>query len=226
MFFRVAQKKSRRFRAAWLFAALLLAAGSESALALPKPDRIITPVDLTATQARASQVNRPLLLLVAEPGSSRADDNARDALDSRGVRQETDGKALLAVVDLGVSQARATAARFHPLETPLLVCLSPRGMVLSRSQKPITKEVILEQLRRTIEESLETDRKFEALKKAADDSKSDSSAHLALADFLMERNNAFEAIPILTVIAHSGEIPAALRIRVWADLVRAHYWYR
>ena|ERR1700722_12986283 len=225
VFSSLVNKSARGFCLVCFFAAGLLMVGAlQPSAGAPKPDRIIEPANLSAAQERASRLNQPLLLLVTESGSSRADDQARNAFESRSVRQKADGKVLLAMMDLSVSRVRATATRFHPLETPLLVCLSPRGIVLSRSQKPITQERILQDMRQAVETSPETDRKLGELENAAHNSKNDSSAQLALADFLMEHNNAFEAIPILEVVAHSKNVSTPVRIRVWADLVRANFW--
>jgi hypothetical protein len=225
VFFPLANKNTLPFRPFRILAALLLmAAGCASALGAPRLDQIITPADLAAAQDRALRLNRPLLVLVVESGGSRADDEAIDAFKSRSVRQNSDGKVCLAITDLSASEVRATAARFHPLETPLLVCLSPRGIILSRSRKPINGELITEKMRDAGDESLLTDQKLEVLEKAVGNNGSDTAARLALADFLMERQNAFEAIPVLTALAHSKDVPAPLRIRVWADLVRAHFW--
>jgi tetratricopeptide (TPR) repeat protein len=223
--FRNVNQNARFLRVAWFFAALLLmTAGSETAFGFPKPEQIITPADLTAAQKKASQLDRPLLVLVAEKGGSRADDDALDAFASRRVLQKADGQVLLAILELSVSRARATGARFHPVESPFLICLSPRGMVFSRSQKPINNELIVEKMRQAVENSPATDRKLETLEKAAASHKDEVAAQLALADFLMQRQNAFEAIPVLEAVAHSKEVPAPVRIQAWADLVRAHFW--
>jgi hypothetical protein len=168
-------------------------------------------------------LGRPLIVLVAESGQSQADTAALGALESRVVRNES-GAALTVVMDLSVSRTRATAARFHALETPLLVCVSPRGVIISRDQKPITKTLILERMREAAEQSPQLDTKLARLEEVADKNKNDVAAQMDLADFLIERQNAFEAIPILAAVAHSEMADASLRIRAWVALARAHLW--
>ncbi|HEY3864157.1 MAG TPA: hypothetical protein VGO59_19990 [Verrucomicrobiae bacterium] len=183
---------------------------------------VTTPAELGAAQARASERNLPLCVLVAEAGASRWDDQARTALESGGTR---DGAgAALALMDLNVSRARATAARFHPLETPLFICLSPRGVIVSRDQKPITRGLILRRVRQAAEQSPELDAKLAALKESADKNKNDPAAQWALADFFARQQNALEAIPLLEPIAHSETAETPLRLRAWVALGRAHLW--
>jgi tetratricopeptide (TPR) repeat protein len=199
-------------------ASALMQAGCQSGPGIT----IITPAELAAAQERASKSGRPLIVLVAESGKSQADDDARAAFDSRAVQKER--RAALATLDPGISRARATAAEFYTLETPLLVCLSPGGLIVSRDQGTITASLVLERIRQAAEQWPELEVKFARLKESAANNKNDAAAQLKLADFLMERHNALEAIPVLTAVAHSEAVDTASRIRAWAELARAHIW--
>lgn len=184
---------------------------------------IVTPEELSATQVQAEKLNRPLVVLITESGSGAADNDAHAIFATRRVVQTANKTAVTAWLDLSVSRARATAARFHPVDTPLLVCLSPHGVILSRDTAPITENLILDRMQQALAQSPELDAKLEQLQKAADN-KNDTAAQMRLADFLTERKNAFEAVPVLAAVAHSDAVDSNLRIRAWADLVRAHFW--
>jgi hypothetical protein len=183
---------------------------------------IITPADLAAARERAFKSGRPLVVLVAESGKSKADDNARAAFVSRAVQKG--GGAEFAAMDPGISRARATAASLYALETPLLVCLSPRGLVIGRDQGAITESLVIERIRQAAEQWPELEAKYTRLRELADNNKNDAGAQLKLADFLMERRNALEAIPVLAAVAHSEAAVPGLRVRAWAGLAQAHIW--
>jgi tetratricopeptide (TPR) repeat protein len=129
----------------------------------------------------------------------------------------------MAWLDLSISRARATAARFHPVTTPLLVCLSPHGVIISRDTESITESLILERMQHALARSPELDAKLDLLEKAADN-ETDTDAQMQLADFLMDRKNAFEAIPVLAAVAHLDTVDSALRVRAWEELGQAHLW--
>lgn len=184
---------------------------------------IITPEELNAAQLQAAKLNHPLILLVTDPGNGAADNDAHGTFASALATQAAHKTVVTAWLDLSISRARATAARFHPLETPLLVCLSPRGVIISRDAAPITEDIILKSIQEALARSPELDAKLDQLEKAADN-ETDTDAQTQLADFLLDRKNAFEAIPVLAAIAHLDAVDGGLRIRAWAELVRAHFW--
>jgi hypothetical protein len=128
------------------------------------------------------------------------------------------------LLDLNVSRNRATAARFHIVDTPLLICLSPKGLIVSRDEKSLTKDLVLKRVEEVGPKAVELDAKLAALKETVVNNASDANAQLALADFLRERQNMREAIPHLAVVAHAETADTALRIRAWVDLARAHLW--
>lgn len=211
---------------AWHFSGVLCAAflaGCQLGSGHGGGASIITPEELSSAQAQAAKLNRPLILLVIDSGNGATDNNAHATFVSQRVAQTADGTVVTAWLDLNVSRARATAARFHPLETPLLVCLSPHGVIVSRDTAPITENLILERMQQALAQSSPLDAKLDQLRKAAED-ESDTAAQMRLADFLMERKNAVEAVPILALVAHSNAVDVDLRIRAWAELGQAHLW--
>lgn len=221
MFGSVVKKYVCHFSAVVLWAAFL--AGCQLSTGRGGVASIITPEELGATQAQAAKLNRPVILLVTDSGNSAADNDAHAAFASGRATRAANGKVLMAWLDLSISRARATAARFHPVETPLLVCLSPRGVIIDRDTAGITENLVLERMQQASARSLELDAKLDDLEKAADN-ENDVAAQMELANFLMDRKNAFEAIPVLAAVAHSDTVDNGVRIRAWADLVRAHFW--
>jgi hypothetical protein len=212
---------------AWHFFAVVLCAayfaGCQVGSGRGDATSIITPEELSAAQAQAAKLNRPLILLVTDSGNGATDSDAYTTFASRRVVQTADEKVVTAWLDLSVSRARATAARFRPLETPLLICLSPDGIIISRETGSMTESLISDRMQRALAQSPALDIKLDQLRKAAGN-KNNTTAQMQLADFLMERNNAFEAIPVLALVAHSDAVDAGLRIRAWAELGQAHLW--
>jgi hypothetical protein len=178
--------------------------------------------DIDFEIARASAVRQPLLLLVTESGLSPADDAARSLFQSLAARGNFD-RAIPVVLDLSASRNRATATRFHATNSPLLFCLSPRGLIVTRDQPPLTKNIILRRLDEVAREAPELDARLALLEAAAEKTR-DSAAELALANFLFAQRNAREAIPRFKAVARSEAADPALRLRAWVDLVRAHFW--
>jgi hypothetical protein len=207
--------------AAVVLAASFLVAGCHVGSYLPASWSISTPAELEAAVARASELKKPLVVLVAEAEASRADDRAIAALNSE-VKQQTNGVAFV-LLDVSVSRTRATAARFHALETPVLLCLSSRGIVISRDGAPITRSLIEQRVSDAARQSPVTDEMLQSYAHMAAVG-ADAPSQLKLTDFLLAHHNAFEAIPKLEAVAHSDAAPAALRVRAWVDLARAHLW--
>lgn len=231
--FGAAVKKSSRLLhpAAVVGAAWLLSLGCRSGAVNPPLISVATPEELAAVQARALQQMRPLVLLIAESKHSQADDDAITALKSLAARNEN-GSALLAVLDVSVSKARATATRFHALETPLFIYLTPHGVLLSRDQIPISenlnagiiRNLVFDRMRQLTERWSELDANFARLEAAAEKNRNDVAAQLKLAEFFVEHRNELEAIPVLAAVAHSQTVDNVSRIRAWTKLVQAHFW--
>ena len=180
-------------------------------------------VDLDAEIARAAEAKRPIVLFVLDSGQN--DEDAKSLLDVSTRKANEIGVATL-VLDLSVSRNRATATRFHITDTdmPLLVCLSPKGVIVSRDERPITKEHVLKRIAEAARRAPEIDAKLAELEEAAAKNSKDAPAQLAIADFLLAQHNAREAIPYLESVAHSDLVDTSLRVRAWVELARAHLW--
>ena len=213
--------------AAFALAAAALLAGCRSTPNAPAPAAMFQAaaggLNLDAGSARARELKRPLIILVAELGQSRADDEACASFESPSVKATHD-RSMTVVLDISVSRNRATATRFHVTETPVLLCLSSRGIIISRDEKRITKSLVLKRIEEARQESPELDGQLVSLEKAAGNGANDVAAQFQLTDFLLDHHNSFEAIPLLATIAHSEANASALRIRAWVALARAHYW--
>jgi len=188
-----------------------------------KPAAPDTSVDLEEVLGRAFAVKQPVILLVIEAGRSPADDEARALLESPEVKAKRD-RAITVLLDMSVARTRAVAARFHVMATPLLLCLSSRGIIVSRDEKPVAQDLLLQRIDEVAQQAPEVDAKFAALVKGMGTNPKDADAQFALTDFLLAHHNAFEAIPHLEGLAHAKANAPAVRIRAWVDLARAHYW--
>jgi hypothetical protein len=160
------------------------------------------------------------MVLVFEPGQSPADERARSLFKSLSGQFKNED-IVPVLVDLSVSRNRADAAQYHITATPLLVCLTPKKLIVTRDEAPITKELILNRMTSVATRSHELDAKLAALKTRA---VSDVTAQSNLADFLLAQHNAREAIPSLEAVAHSEAADQAQRVRAWVELAQAHLW--
>jgi hypothetical protein len=180
-------------------------------------------VDLDALLAKSLEVQRPILVLITESGQGDADNNARARLEDAQVQGNRD-RVTSVVIDLSISRNRATAARFHVSDTPLLVCLSPQGVIISRDEQPITKDLVLKRINEAEQRATDLDSQFKSLEKAVATNPNQAGAKLNLADFLLAHQNSREAIPHLASVAHSDAFETSARVRAWVDLARAHLW--
>jgi hypothetical protein len=171
--------------------------------------------------SRAAEQERPLLILVGESGSNG--DLGASIFDAPPL-----AAALHQVVpvrlDMNSSRNRAAAARFHVQQTPLLLCLSSRGVQISRDDKDVTAALVERRIGQAVEQGPSLDAQLAALKEAARQNRDNAAAQLRLTDFLMAHGNALEAIPRLAALAHSETVAPSERIRAWVDLGRAHLW--
>jgi tetratricopeptide (TPR) repeat protein len=185
----------------------------------PGAVRLPADVDLDNRLNEAAKSNRPLAILVLD-GNNR-DDSAR--LDLVG-SPDTSSPIEIIEIDISNSKNRAIAARFHPTVTPLLLCLTPDGIIVSRDEKPGSAELVRQRLGAAITKSAEIDSQLASLKSAVARTPADTDARLKLADFLLASHNDREAIPQLEAVAHRKDVPAAVRVRAWVNLVKAHQW--
>jgi hypothetical protein len=175
--------------------------------------------DLDAEIARASSLRQPVLVLVIESGLSRADDRARALFETAPVNG-----IVPVLLDISNSRNRATATRFHLTKTPLLLSLSPMGLIVTRDEKPLSKELLRNRIADVEQKSPALDAKLTSLRQAAVTQQINPPAELALADFLLAHQNAREAIFHLSMLASFKDNDPARRIRAWVELARAHLW--
>jgi hypothetical protein len=179
--------------------------------------------DLDAEIARASSLRQPIFVLVAESGLSREDDRACSLLKTLAVNGQL-GNVDFVVLDLGVSRNRAMAARFHPINTPVLLGLSPGGLIVTRDETAMTKDLVFKRIKEVAQRGRELDVKLALLDDEIARSGNDAKAQWELAGFLLAHQNAREAISHLEVIARDEAADSTLRVRAWVELVRAHFW--
>jgi hypothetical protein len=204
---------------------LVLLAGCRSESSNPATSLMqnaATP-DLDAEIARASNLQQPIFVLVAESGLSREDDRTLTLIENLETRGRL-GNIVPVVLDLGVSRNRATAARFHATNTPVLFGLSPRGLIVTRDERAITKDLVLSRIGEVARRGRELDAKLALLEGAIAKDGNDAPAQWRLADFLLTQKNAREAISPLEAVAHNEATDTKLRVRAWVELVRAHFW--
>jgi hypothetical protein len=187
------------------------------------PDNAGIAVNFHAEASRVAELKQPMVVLVAEVGRSRADDNAWSLLQSPSVKAAGE-QTVTVLLDIAVSRNRATATQFHIRDAPLLVCLSSRGVIISRDEGPITKKPVLHRIDQARQEGPLLDAQLASLENAFARATNDPAAQFALPEFLLAHHNAREAIAPLEAIAHAKTNPTGLRIRAWVALVRAHYW--
>lgn len=189
--------------------------------------------DLDATLEEARAKHQPVLVVVTEVGqrpsearlSARIDDaGVRDRIHDDTVVRETATRFAIVDLDLHVSRSRALAARYHLKATPLLVALSPRGVVVRRDEGDTTRESLLAHLDDALERGPAVDARLVALEAKVAAAPDDVDARLAVAGFLIGQESWREAIPHLEVVAHDARAEAAVRVHAWVDLARAHYW--
>jgi tetratricopeptide (TPR) repeat protein len=162
-------------------------------------------------------------VLVAESGLSREDDRACRLLETLAAKSRL-GNIVPVVLDLSVSRNRATAARFHVTNTPVLLGLSPRGLIVTRDERAFTSDLVLNRIGEVAQRGPELDGKLAVLETTVGKDGNDAAAQLELADFLLAQENAREAIPHLEVVAHNEAADLELRVHAWVELVRAHFW--
>ena len=210
---------------------MILAAAASLAGCRPNIDERSSPlpasgapaVDLETEISRASKTQHPLIVLVTETEPGAADTQARAVLEDTPGDGPRD-RVTPVLIDLANSRNRATAARFHFTELPLLVCLSPAGVILSRDEPPITKDLVRKRIEQGVQLAPEVDREFASLQGAVAKNANDLAAKLKLADFLIAHQNAREAIPLLEAVATSDAVEMKDRVRAWVELARAHFW--
>jgi len=111
--------------------------------------------------ARAAEVTMPRMVLVAESGNSHADDAAIKLINDSEIKAKKI-EVVAEVLDLAVSRNRALAARYHVVETPLFLCLSSKGVIISRDEKRIAKSLVLKRIEEAEKQGPELEAKLTA----------------------------------------------------------------
>ena len=174
-------------------------------------------VDLGAEIAHAGEAKRPLVVLVGELGTNGADRTAAALLENRASNSHGDVMQFLKI-DLGNSRNRSTAARFHLVQTPVLVCFSPMGVIVSRDQGPITAETLGKRLDDLPTRAADIDAQFASLLDALNTSKQYLASRRDLAKFLLAHQNDREAIPYhLAELAGSDLAEPTDRANAWVS---------
>jgi hypothetical protein len=181
-----------------------------------KPPAAQDAPDLDAELARARASGRALVVVVYEAKRSRADDVASSLFAF-----ESPARVSGVRLDLAVSRSRAVAARFHLVDAPILLCLSPQGVILSRDEKDLTHDLLARRLDEAEHTAAEIDARLETLEAAAS---TNAESRMKLADFFLAHQNAREAIPHLRAVADDAGAELAVRVRAWVDEARAHFW--
>jgi tetratricopeptide (TPR) repeat protein len=213
-----------RSAAGFFLATISFLAGCQSGSILTTASpRIVAIPDLNTNLAQAASTGRPTIILIVDSGKSPADDRAHrlfDTMTDTGQLQN----ALPILLDLGASRNRATAARFHAAMTPILLGLTPKGLIVTRDERQITKELILQRIAEVAQRGPGLDTKYATLLAATQNDGNHPAAELDLGDFLLSISNAREAIPHLEKAAQDNSAATTLRVHAWIDLVRAHLW--
>jgi hypothetical protein len=178
-------------------------------------------VDLDPAIANAH--GHPIVLLIGEFGPAGKDCSSRGLLTDPAVQDLKDGCDLL-TIDLGISRNRAAAARFHTVQTPVLVCLSSKGIVVSRDVGNIDGNLLIKALAGLSSRAADLDAKFDALQNAVASNNTDPTARLALANFLLNQGNDREAIPFFKAVADADAVETGMRVEAWVAMARCHLW--
>jgi hypothetical protein len=201
-----------------ILAAALGCAESKTSQAPAAP----TTIDFSAQDVgKPLAAGEPAIVLVVESHHSGADDRAWGTLQH--AISPSDHIATV-VLDISDSQNREIAARFHPNNTPLLVCMSAKGVIVSRDKGPVTSENVHRRVSELMQHGPELDAKLAGLQKEATQKPNDPAGAFAVAEFLLDQKNCREAVRYLDSIAHSDSTEVNLRLRAWIDLCRAHDW--
>src|SRR5688572_10511443 len=132
--------------------------------------------------------------------------------------------ANLVAVRLDADKDKPKAARYQPNGLPTIVYLSPRGVIVDRTEKVVSEDDLAKRLDALAEKGKAAD---EELEKLEADVKKDPDDHAALdklAVFWQKHQNLAEAVPLLAELvkkAGEKEFPTQTRTQRWIDLVRS-----
>jgi hypothetical protein len=110
------------------------------------------------------------------------------------------------------------------VQPPVLVCLSPRGLIISRDQGEVAADLVTKRIDDAVSRFEELDARYRLLQAAAARDETNAAAQLAVAEFLLGQQNDREAISPLAVVAGDAAASTGVRVRAWVELARAHLW--
>jgi hypothetical protein len=175
-------------------------------------------VDLDAELASAG--GKPAVILIGEFGPTGKDAQYRDLLDQLYLEQYTRNYKAVKI-DLSYSPNRAQAARYHLTETPIMICLSPKGIIVSRDTGELVGgKLAVTRLMNLPPLAQELDASFKLLSTGPDGSAPD----MECGDFLMWSQNKREAIPYFAKVASSRGAGINQQIDARVKMARAHLW--
>jgi tetratricopeptide (TPR) repeat protein len=131
--------------------------------------------------------------------------------------------ASVVAVRLDADKDKPKAARYQPNGLPTIVYLSPRGVIVDRTEKVIAEEDLARRLDALAEKGKATDEELEKLEAAVKKDPEDLAALDKLALFWQQHQNWAEACPLLAELvkkAGEKEFPTQTRTQRWIDLVR------
>jgi tetratricopeptide (TPR) repeat protein len=178
--------------------------------------------DLDAALARARVAKRPLVVVVTDSGATATAARLR-ALVADARIQGALAKLETIKLDLDVSRSRATALRLHVEDAPAVLGFSSRGLVVARDEKVESEKAILELVAETERRGAELDDELSRLEAPLVSNPDDPGARSAIASFYLAHEAWRAAIPHLDALANSGRLPAAERVRAFADLARSYF---
>lgn len=176
--------------------------------------------DLDASYARAAKEKKPLVVEVWQEGCAVCSQMAKGPLVSEGFKKRLDG---IVAVRLEAEKDRAKAARYQPNGLPTIIYLSPRGVILDRTEKFVSEDDLAKKIDALAEASRAADEELEKLEAARKKDAEDILALEKLASFWLSHQNWAEAIPHLTdLVKMAGEKEYSPQNRAarWVDLIR------
>jgi hypothetical protein len=215
---------------------LLFCAAMLVGCCVSRPMQRSTAVDIDTEIAKAADANTPMVLLIGDFGPGGDDEKDRHLLSDPVIVSRSQGVKLLAI-DLSVSSNRAMAARYHIAKPPILVCLSPMGLIVSRDEAPLTPTLAVKRMDGLPRRAAALDQTFSRLKDLLDNQRditaktgvepgvqSRGKPIAPIAAFLLDHHNDLQAIPYLYELSSSDSVSIKQRVDAWVSLARARLW--
>lgn len=210
----------RRYLLAILTSALIFTGCHARSPQAAPPSAAISSNSLDAAASDARKSNRPLVILVIDPGRGPAD---RSALAAFQLAIANDSSIIAVALDLTLSRNRAAAAPLHALLAPTLITESPAGVITSRDDLPITADLIRQRIEQAKQQGPQLDHQLAQLTAAAANP-ADVTAQMNLATFLLAHANDQQAIAPLQAVAQNQNADLPTRIQAWVAVGKAHLW--